>query len=502
MVIVLTSSSLLAQSKGEMPFSGSPEANKLLRKSWVALADFNLEEANKYTHQVLTQDPDMGMAYASIFSDDPEEITANLRRAQESKVSQDELLFIQGVQTGRNKQSPAQYFEPLLKKYPKDLYLQLWILFNYNDLKRSVEIAEGIIKRNPKFAPAYNMLGYLSMNKNDMAKAEAHFNKYMSLQPNLANPYDSKGDYLMRIGKPDEALPLYEKAFAMGMKESAAKRERAKAMLKYPKLSTTDEDIIKNMIVAASDATKKSNVDELLKDYSDQSVEIFDNQMVNVGMPNVRKRVQRMFEGGSFSKLELAINAPQGAGPVAVVYSKSESVWKEFASGKENGIKGHAIFILRKHDGNKWKILADHFYESDSDSLSGEDRNSINDLLHKWDVGMKGGEVLTDSHLEAMSSLYSAQAIEIVPNQYSNVGIANLRARWDRYLGNRMETNLLGTLGIEGAGRRAVAWGIGTQNFYLKDSQELTKLQFPWAMILTKEKDDKWKILAFHWAAD
>ena len=67
LMMVATSLSVLAQSKGEMPFSGSPETNKLLRKSWAALAHFNIEEASNFTKQVLTQDPDVGIAYASLF---------------------------------------------------------------------------------------------------------------------------------------------------------------------------------------------------------------------------------------------------------------------------------------------------------------------------------------------------------------------------------------------------------------------------------------------------
>jgi hypothetical protein len=45
----------------------------------------------------------------------------------------------------------------------------------------------------------------------------------------------------------------------------------------------------------------------------------------------------------------------------------------------------------------------------------------------------------------------------------------------------------------------AVAWRIANQNFYMKASKELIKRQYPWAMILTKEKDDAWRILAMHW---
>lgn len=63
-----------------------------------------------------------------------------------------------------------------------------------------------------------------------------------------------------------------------------------------------------------------------------------------------------------------------------------------------------------------------------------------------------------------LSALYSSQAIEIYPGQRSNIGIANLRARWEQFAGIKFETNSLGPIAIEGLGRRAVAWGIGNTN--------------------------------------
>lgn len=62
-----------------------------------------------------------------------------------------------------------------------------------------------------------------------------------------------------------------------------------------------------------------------------------------------------------------------------------------------------------------------------------------------------------------------------------------------------METNALHPSHVEIIGRRAVAFGVENQNVYPKDSKELQKFQFPWAMILAKEKDDVWRILALHW---
>jgi tetratricopeptide (TPR) repeat protein len=158
--MVIISSALLAQSKGEMPFtSSSPEAKKLLRQAWVAYGDAKFDEAARHIRNALEKDPEFGMAHASIHTDDPAVREQHLKKASGCQLSSDEKLFIEGLQVSQRKEHARNYFEPLLTKYPKDYYLNLWIMFNYNDVKRSGEIGEMIIKRNPKFAPAYNMLG-------------------------------------------------------------------------------------------------------------------------------------------------------------------------------------------------------------------------------------------------------------------------------------------------------------------------------------------------------
>ena len=95
-LLMMVSSSVFAQKKGEMPFtSSSPNANKLLRNAWVALADFNIEEGDKYTHALLNEDPECGMAYASLFPRGPKEGDDNLGNAVVKNLSADEKMFIE-----------------------------------------------------------------------------------------------------------------------------------------------------------------------------------------------------------------------------------------------------------------------------------------------------------------------------------------------------------------------------------------------------------------------
>ena len=496
--------SMLAQSKGEMPFSGTPETNKLLRKSWAALADVHIEEGNNYARQVLQLDPQVGIAYASLFTEDTDELKENLRKAEQHTLSPDERMLVKGIMASLEEQSPRQYFDPLVKKYPKDHHLQLWIMFHLNDRDRSMEIGEAIIKRNPKFAAAYNLLGYFYMDKNDMARAEAHFNKYIALKPDLANPYDSKADYFMRIGKIEDAIPLYEKALAMGMKQSAQKAQRAKAMMKFPKPSEEDQSKIKQLIPSSIEAYEKGSVDQLVKDYSEHALKIWGNQIVTAGLPSVRRQLSNFFQSGTYTKFEGSVGAIQGTGPIAVTCGTIESVRKQSSTGTETTRQENVIYLLRKSKDGAWRILADHFYEGHPSEgvISAEDTHSIRRLIDTWDKSLTAGEVMTDEHLENTGALYSQQAIEIFGNETSNIGLANIRARWENFKGTEMKTNTLGVIGIEGIGRRAVAWGIANQSFYWKDSKSLLEFQFPWAMILTKEKDDNWRILVLHWGAD
>jgi tetratricopeptide (TPR) repeat protein len=501
--MVLPSSVSIAQSKGQMPFSSSsPDANSLLRKSWVALCDFKIKEGNDYIAKVLSQDPNCAMAYASIFSNTEQERHENINKAAGMTMSADEKMLVDGIKTGINNSPNAAYFEPLLKKYPKDYYLHLFIMFSSIDQKRSIEIGENIVSKNPKFAPVYNLLGYQYMAQNNLTKAETSFNKYIALRPELPNVYDSKGDFFMKAGKTEEAIPMYEKAFSLGMTSSKARAENAKASLKYPKPSEKATSEITKSIHASFAAYESQNIAEILKPYDDQSIEIFDNQMVNIGLPNLKERTTGMFDNGTFRKNDFILTAIDGVEPIALAYGKAESVWKDAATGKESVSTDNVIFLLNKKSDGNWKILADHFYKADSsmETLSTSERASIATLLDNWNDALKPGEILADNHFYTMSKLYSAQAIEIYPSRRSNVGIANIVTRWKQFEGVKMETNVLNPIGIQGLGRRAVAWGIANQNYYPKDSQELTTMQYPWAMILTKEKDNVWRILTLHWA--
>ena len=502
--MIMIASAVIAQRKGEMPFTSSAkDANKSLRNAWLALADFKLDEANNYLRAVLDEDPDCGMCYASLIPFDDQQTVENLEKASTMNLSTDEKLFIDGLMARQENKSNDAYFEPLIKKYPSDNYLHLWIIMNNTNHLRAIELGENLIKRNSKLAPAYNLLGYLYMNRNDMERAETYFDKYLALEPDLANPYDSKGDFMMRAGNIEQAIALYEKALALGMTNSAMKAENARLRLKFPKPSEDDLAKIKTIIPATIDAYEKGDVNQLLKEYSEHALKVWGHNTTAVGLPNIRQSWVDIFKNQEYLKFDGSTGTVYGTGPIAITFGTMESIGKSAGSGNEQQRKENVIYFLEKESDGSWKILLDHFYEAHGDNpeLSADDRQQIARLINAWDNALISGEASGDKHLENLASLYSQQAIEIFPNKTSNIGLGNIRARWNMFgKGATFETNRLGPLGIEGLGDRAIAWGIATQKLYPEDSKELITHQFPWGMMLTKEKDHSWKILALHWS--
>ena len=500
-MLVLTSCAL-AQKKGEMPFTSSAKnANKTLRNAWAALADFKVEEGNKLTEAVLKEDPNCGICYASLFPFESGQLEANIDKAASMTISEDERLLIEGLIARRENRPNDMYFEPLLKKYPKDDYLHLWIILNNTNGERAIQIADNLSKRNSKLGPVYNLLGYLHMNKNEMPKAEEYFNRYIEISPTLANPYDSKGDYLMQAGRIQEALDHYQKAVNLGMSASHEKLATARARLKFPSPSETELTTIRDVLKSAVAAYEEGDIEKYIKYFGEQSIQIFPDQRVNVGRSGIYMLTSRLLKNTKVANNDIELESVGGAGPIAVARGMVTANYKENASGKEFNDKYNAVYILRKNEEKQWYLLATHLYSigEEQDVKTENDRRAINDLLTSWQNTFKPEEPWTQEHLDRFATWYSPQAVEILPHLVSNVGLPNLQVRWQYFLGSKMMKNALNPIGIEVHGSRAVAWGVGDQKVYPNGSEALQEFQFPWAMILTKENDSVWKILAIHW---
>jgi len=285
----------------------------------------------------------------------------------------------------------------------------------------------------------------------------------------------------------------------------------AKAKLKYPPTSEKDKQEIKTVINATSAAYLKGDVDAILKCYSDQAIELFPSQMVNAGLGNIRNRLKDPFKYGSFTKMDRSVESINGTGPIAVVVGKTNSAYKSNSDGKVYEDQRNDIFLFRKQEDGQWKILANHWLSDEAGTgQPSVDSVGIRQAINRWSFFIKPGEVVSQEDIDNYAANYSPQAVEILPNQRSNFGIANIRLRntgsigvtWAQCTGYNFDINSFTTIGADGFSRRAVAWGIGDHSNYAKGSDKLSQYLFPWAMILTKEKDDQWRILVYHFYLD
>jgi len=89
--------------------------------------------------------------------------------------------------------------------------LGLWYRDNESP-DEAIDAFKVTVELDPSFGEAYNQLAYLYFQRGDFATALDYLKKYSSLNPDEANPFDSMGDLLWRIGELDDAIDQYGKA--------------------------------------------------------------------------------------------------------------------------------------------------------------------------------------------------------------------------------------------------------------------------------------------------
>lgn len=236
----------------------------MLRDAWAAMADAKLEDAKDMIARAKEKDPNFALPYLFTIVDDDEEYRENIKKAASLKASADERLMINAQMAFVDKNPTLAFYEPLVKKYPKDNYVQLLTalgLKNSKEDKRSLEVLQALVARDPSFAPAHNLLGYGYMDMNEMEKAKESFEKYMSLRPDLPNVYDSKGDYFLRTGELEEAAEMFEKAAAMdprNMNFSKSKADRTRKLIREEKIMAEVKPVFNQLlkIAGAKEAEK------------------------------------------------------------------------------------------------------------------------------------------------------------------------------------------------------------------------------------------------------
>lgn len=206
---------------GALPVSTqSEEALKLTEVAFDQYENVLLDMAVSTAHKATQKDPNFALAYAlwsfSARRTQPEPEALRKAQALAAKATPEEQLLIRWLTSVQKEDLlPAiASMNDLLAKYPNDkhvLYLTSEWLYFQQDYKRARRMMEQILKTDPKFAPAYNMLGYAYVETGDPdpAKALSYLHKYAELEPNQPNPQDSLGEVSRYAGDDEGSLKHY-----------------------------------------------------------------------------------------------------------------------------------------------------------------------------------------------------------------------------------------------------------------------------------------------------
>ncbi len=133
------------------------------------------------------------------------------------KVSERERWIIHMSLTHSPEKRQA-YLDSLLQKYNKTLephLLKAQLAMAKRDFKTAELEYLHILRIDPNYAMAYNMLGYITAQEGRRDEAIEYFKKYIFIAPNEPNPHDSLGELFLLMGRYDEAVREFQKALAV-----------------------------------------------------------------------------------------------------------------------------------------------------------------------------------------------------------------------------------------------------------------------------------------------
>ncbi len=171
------------------------------------------------------------------------------------KVSQKEKHYISAreAQLSGNYVLAIEELQKIVERYPqeKEAFLVQGVIYwgQLREPEVAIPLFTKAIEIDPLYKFAYNVLAYAYDDIGDFEKSIWAINKYISLAPDEANPYDSRGEIYAFNGKIDQAIESFKKAEEIKPGFSLAdlghmylfKREYAKAESCYKELSSSSE---------------------------------------------------------------------------------------------------------------------------------------------------------------------------------------------------------------------------------------------------------------------
>lgn len=244
-ILVFVCNSLRAQDYFLPVSTTSEEAKKNYQAAVMSVQHANFDAFRDLMLKALESDPEFFMALAhrgigSLNAEDPGFPKEHIKKAlavSETKLTDSEKILRKALVmldtdlkadiTGVIKELQAA-FPTTAQAYDYGLFINY---FYKKDFPEAVKNGEMLVKLAPEYGGGYNMLGYANMEAGNMKAAKASFKKYIKKFPDVANPYDSMGEFYMKAKDYKNSAKYYQKAADMGLESSQKFADEAKKLM-------------------------------------------------------------------------------------------------------------------------------------------------------------------------------------------------------------------------------------------------------------------------------
>lgn len=261
----------------------SNDARNTFKEGRAYFENIHFTKAADLFDEAIKLDPDFalahlyrGLTYVGGFNIAEKHMQKAVSLADKVTGGEKNLILYQQAAFNGDQVRQKMYLDNLIVAFPNNKRIQALAGTYYyiiSDYKNALEHLKKSVAIDENFAPSYNTIGYSESALKNYDEAEKAFKKYIELQPDLPNPYDSYAELLLNLGRYDESIAEYQKAFDKDNTYLTAlfgighnyvfKNDFKKARENYYKVFDQSKDIYEKLTAINWDATSYIHEDKL-----------------------------------------------------------------------------------------------------------------------------------------------------------------------------------------------------------------------------------------------
>lgn len=203
--------------------TGNLAAYREYQEGLLAERRFLLEQAEGHYRRAVELDPEFAIAWlrlgmlGNVVGQEAMQAFQNADTYKEKATDRDRYMI--EAMFAANFMGDAEAADSLLRelieRYPeeKEARYQLGVFLDATDRDdEAISIIREAVTLDPYYAPGVNHLAYLAGRNADTIGADTLSLKYLELEPEQANPHDSRGEILEMIGRTEDAREAFRTA--------------------------------------------------------------------------------------------------------------------------------------------------------------------------------------------------------------------------------------------------------------------------------------------------